>query len=216
MPEDDQYFSIQLSNIEELKGEQNYYEKIKRIEGEGKLWKDLEVFDTLQQAEDYISCTPANRKDSGLLPFIPDTKYVTQLSGDKVKVIAISQEIKGIRLDKYEDELPPVVLSQLDRFMEESLKVFEKDKVTPGVNLKNFIIDPDQRLFYIDSEPYPPANIETFEMARARERRLIKMFGKNASSKLPITWQWIKGHMVEDYQKAKSEAKKNRRLQRNK
>ncbi|RJR29343.1 hypothetical protein C4564_03335 [Candidatus Microgenomates bacterium] len=201
---------FRLTDIEELRGEQNYFNKIKRIEGEDKLWKQLQSFPSSQAAQEYISRTPSKRGDK-LSAFLPATRYIIKQGVDKVSVIAVAKEIHGNRLDKVGSDLSTDALSQLDTFVSESLIIYEQEGICPGINLKNFILADDQKLYYIDSEPCPPYNLEPFEVAHAREQRLLRTFGEDAKNKFPDTWDWIENHRVENYKKAQSEAKKRRR-----
>lgn len=199
----------ELSRIEELRGEQNYYEKIQRVRELDKLWKWLGTFEDEESAASYIMETPATRHD-GLSQYLPPTEYQIVQQQDKTQVVAISQEIKGERLDHI-DDFDEVVLEQLDDFFAKSLVMYEQEGVCPGVNFKNFIVDGDNRLYYVDSEPYPPFSIENFEMAHARRQKLQKVFGDTAEEKLPKTYQWIKDHEIENYKRAKSMARRARR-----
>lgn len=202
---------IKLNRIQELQGEQNYYDKIRRIEGSGKLLKKLRSFSTLEEAEAYISTTPS-KSESALQKFIPPTEYLVENEDGRKIVYAIMPEIHGRRLDTVDlESLDRNVTEQLDFFLSESLKLFETDKVCPGINLKNIIIDDEDAIHYIDSEPYPSYNLEAFEMAHAREQKLTRLFGDSAAATLPLTWQWINTHRVENYKKAKSEAERRRR-----
>lgn len=205
---------LELLDIEELRGEQNYFDRIKRIKGEDKLWKVITTFPTSKEAEQYINQTPASRHDR-LSNFIPETEYLIQEVADKFTVIAKAKEVHGERLDQVDiSKLDDDVLKQLDTFLNESLLIFENKGVCPGINLKNFIISEDRRLYYVDSQPYPAYDIEPFEMAHAREQRLIKVFGQEAAAKLPLTWGWISLHQVENYKKEKGVAKKQRKLRK--
>lgn len=202
---------FKLNDIEELRGEQNYFGKIKRIEGTDKLLKKLRSFSTLDEALDFISHTPSKRNDQ-LYRFIPETEYLTRSDGGTITVEAMVLEIQGKRLDRVDiSSLGEPVLEQIDSFLRDSLEIYENEGVCPGINLKNFILGNDQNLYYIDSEPYPTCNIEPFEMAHAREQKLTKIFGEDAQRKLPRTWCWIENHKVDNYRKTKSLAKRKRR-----
>lgn len=194
----------QPTQIEELKGEQNYYNEIRRMESLGKIVKLGKTFESKEKALEYICETPS-RRASGLSRFIPETDWVIGGGNGEVKAVAFSSEIRGDRLDKLIEGngLNNEILKQVDEFVAESLLVYERDGVCPGVNLKNFVIDRDLKLFYVDSEPYPPYTIKPFEMAHARENRLKKLFGEKAEELFPKTWGWIKKHRVENFKAEK-------------
>jgi len=198
----------QPMQIKELEGEQNYFNEIKRLESIGKIVKLGKVFEDKVHALEYIKSTPS-RKSYGLSRFIPKTDWVVAGNGDGMKAIAFSDEIKGSRLDIMIEasDVSNDVFTQFDEFLAESLLIYEKEGVCPGVNLKNFVVDEGGRLFYVDSEPYPPYIIKPFEMAHARENRLKKLFGEKAEELLPKTWEWIKKYRVENF---KAEKRKRR------
>lgn len=197
--------SVNIADIEDLRGEQNYFKEIKRIEGKGKIVKFGKLFGNKNEAIDYINNTPS-RRSGRLRSYIPDTNWVIRDSGDKVEAIAITSEVQGIRLDKTNlAELKASTLTDFDNFIFESLLVYEKEGVCPGINLKNFVIDEQDKLFYVDSEPFPPYTIKSFEMAHARKQTLSKLFGDQAKEKFPKTWEWVEKHEVANYRKAKRE-----------
>lgn len=132
----------QPTQIKELEGEQNYYNEIKRLESVGKIVKLGKVFENKDSALSYIKSTPS-RKSCGLSKFIPETDWVIGGSSGEVKAVAFSREIRGERVDKLvsDEVLAENVMSQLDEFIAESLLIYEKEGVCPGVNLKNFVVD---------------------------------------------------------------------------
>lgn len=202
--------SQKVDHIEELKGEGEYYEKVRKIEGKNLVVKNLGTFSTVDEAEKYISRTPS-RIQGGLKKYIPETDYViSRDKDDSYAVTAFSPVIEGKRLDSIPRmDLSDEVLAQLDDFISESIKLFELDRRNPGISFRNFILDGDNKLFYIDSEPFSESTYADFELAHARKERLLKEFGQGASDKFPLTFAWIKQHQVEYYRKAKRE--KNRR-----
>lgn len=197
--------SLMVSQIEGLRGEQNYFNEIKRLEGLGKIIKFGKMFENKDRAVEYIKNTPSRR--GGILSsYIPETNWVLKNNGDKVEALAVVEEIKGTRLDKANlVEIKTSTLEDFDNFIFESLSIYEKEAICPGINLKNFIIDNTGKLYYVDSEPFPPYSIKPFEMAHARKQTLTKLFGKVASEKFPKTWEWIREHEVSNYKKAKKE-----------
>lgn len=200
--------SVEISDIQELKGEQNYFEEIKRLEGKGKIIKIGKLFDSKEEALEYISKTPGRDGDK-LKGFIPKTEWVLDRAGGKIRAIAVTDEIAGQRFDQINlKNLDSEILEKFDNFISNSLLIFEEKGICPGINLKNFIVTENKELFYVDSEPYPPYSVQSFEMAHARKRRLEKLFGDRGEELLPKTWQWIRAHEVANYKKAKREKKK--------
>ena len=202
---------LDTRSIEELKGEQSYFDNIKEIENSGKLIKKIKEFSTAQEAQEYLQNQP--QKENYLQRFLPRTNYIIgKFENSKCTVYAISETIAGNRLDKIDlNDQDDIFYEQLDDFLFSSLLLYENKKVCPGINLKNLVLDENGHLFYVDSEPYPPCNIEPFEMAYARKQKLLKIFGENLQKLLPKTYNWIKENEVENYKKAKGAAKRKRR-----
>lgn len=195
--------STTLTNIKELEGEQNYFNEVKRLDGKEKIVKLGKIFNSKEEAIDYINRTPSRRNDS-LNKFIPKTDWVLQDKDGRVEAVVMMDEIKGTRMDKVDlRSLTVETVTDFDDFMYESLVVYEQEGICPGINLKNFVIDGRGKTFYVDSEPYPPYTILPFEMAHARENRLKKIFGEDFRVKFPKTNLWIEKHRAENYKMAK-------------
>lgn len=199
---------VKISQIDDLKGEQNYFKEVLRLEDMGKIVKVNKIFSTRDEAVSFINRTPGRGEDK-LAEYIPKTEWILKNNDQAFEAIAVTDEVKGIRLDKMDpDKIEDDVLRQFDNFISDSLALYLEKGICPGVNLKNFVVSDDKKLFYVDSEPYPPYSIEPFEMAHARKQKMLKMFGALAQDKLPKTWEWIKKYEVQNYKKAKRE--KNR------
>jgi len=200
--------------FEKLKNEPAYIDKVQQVEGTELVIKETKHFDSLREAEEYIRQSPIKRQDE-LTGFIPETDYVIGEHPQKggYQVYTFMQPIEGKRLDEVQlDELDQGVTTQLDDFLAKSLEIYEQEEICPGINLKNFIVDDvDDKLWYIDSEPYPMNHHEPFELAHARAQRLRGMFGEVVHQKLPRTWDWVEKHQVEDYKSAKKAAQARRR-----
>ena len=204
---------IKTDDIELLKYEPIYFQKIKELAGTGKLIKKIKEFDTLQEAQEYIKGVP--QKQNTLRQFMTETLYVIGHSEtSKITAYAITENVNGLRLDKLDLKCQDQdFYQQLDDFLFGSLQMYENTKKCPGVNLKNLILNENGKLFYVDSEPFAEYNIEPFEMAQARKRKLIKLFGGNYQSLLPKTANWILQYEApsQNYKKLKNDALKLRR-----
>ncbi len=122
------------------------------------------------------------------------------------------EKIDGKRLDLLDlNQQEQSFYEQLDDFLFSSLEIYEGSNRCPGMNLKNLVLGKEGKLFYVDSEPYPEYNVEPFEMAHARKKKLTRMLGEDYQRLLPKTADWITKHEVGNYKKAKSEARRKRR-----
>lgn len=203
--------SLEINTPKEIVDEPSYKEKIGEIKEKGLIIKKTATFTTQKEATDYIRHTPINSAES-LVAYIPETTYVLGDSDEGVQVWTFMQKVDGERLDTLElAGLPPEIYGQMDDFIFDSLVIYQQEGVCPGINYKNFVIDTEKKLWYVDSEPYPENNHEPFELAHARETRLTRDFGEGAKDLFPKTWEWISTHKVENYNKAKSEAEARRR-----
>ncbi len=203
--------SLEVNTPNEIVGEPAYTEKIGEIREKALILKKTATFATQDEAVGYIKRTPINSSES-LIDYIPETTYVLGDGNDGIQVWTFMKNVEGTRLDSIDfTDMTPEITEQLDDFILKSLVLYQQEGICPGINYKNFIIDNNGNLWYVDSEPYPENNHEPFEISHARESRLKRDFGENADEKFPKTWEWINENRASNYKKAKGEAEARRR-----
>lgn len=202
----------EIKPLEKLVDRPAHVEKIQKITQPEMIIKETKDFVDASEALEYIRKTPSKRNDK-LSQYIPPTDYVIgdNTNSEGCRVYTFMKEIEGTQLDEIEPtSFDSDVTKQLDDFLASSLEIFDAEGISAGINLKNFILDADKKLWFIDSEPYPINIHAAFEIAHAREQKLTRLFGHKAPDIFPKTWSWIQKNKVSNYTKMKKETKKLR------